>query len=144
MANTQKAPIVISVSELSRGEKKKVVKNLTRRVTKSKTFRKSLRHAETPIPKKVARSAARAAVVATLDRAEPAPAPRTALDVYGDLVGKFAAARKRYKVRADKRAKVAKKNGYNESTGLYTLKKAPKIKLAKKAKPYKAKKSKKK
>mgnify|MGYP007037226729 CR=1 FL=1 len=39
--------------------------------------------------------------------------------------------------------KIAKKEGYNPATGLYTLKKADKVKTAKKVKPYKPKKAKK-
>ncbi len=144
MEKKKSAPIVISISGLSKGEKKKVVKTLTHDVTKNKKYRKAVKHAETPIPKKVAKAAARAAVVATLEHDEPAPAKKTPLETYTDLVGKFSAARKKYKVKQKKKAKAAKKNGYNAKTGLYTLKKAPKVKLAKKAKPYKAKKPKKK
>ena len=42
-----------------------------------------------------------------------------------------------------KKLKAAKKEGYNPKTGLYVLKKADKIKTAKKIKPYKSKKAKK-
>ncbi len=144
MAKKQTPPIVISLHPLSKSEKKKVVKDLSRDVTKSRKYRKALRSTDTPIPKHVAKAAAQAAVVATLNRAEPEPARRTALDVYTDLVATFSGARRRYKVKQKKHAKTAKKNGYNEKTGLYTLRRAPKVKLAKKAKPYKAKKPKKK
>ena len=140
MAKAYKPPIVISLRGFSKKEKKQVVKALTRDVVKDRKYRKALRHAETPIPKKVAKSAARAAVVATLDRAKEQP---TALEQYTTLVGKFSAARKKYKIKQKKKAKAAKKAGYNPATGLYALKKLPKVKMAKKAKPYKAKKKKK-
>ncbi len=140
MAKKDQAPIVISISGLSKGEKKKVVKTLTHDVAKNRKYRKALRQSETPIPKKAARAAARAAVVATLETAREPEPPATALDKYTALVAKLAKSRKKYKIKQKKKAKAAKKNGYNEKTGLYTLKKAPKVKLAKKAKPYKAKK----
>ncbi len=144
MAKKQTPPIVISISGLSKGEKKKVVKTLSRDVAKNRKYRKAIKQAETPIPKKAARAAARAAVLATLERSEPAPAPKTALETYTDLIGRFSAMRKKAKATEKKKLKKAKKDGYNEKTGLYVLKRASKIKLAKKAKPYKAKKQKKK
>ncbi len=143
MAKKPTSPIVISIARPTKKQKKKAVKTLTRDVTKDRKYRKAVRHAETPIPKKVARAAARAAVVATLERAEPLPEKRTALETYTDLVGRFATARKTYRVKQKKKLKAAKKAGYDEKTGLYKLKKADKVKLAKKAKPYKAKKAKK-
>ncbi len=142
MAKKQTAPIVISISGLSKGEKKKVVKTLTGDVTRDKQFRKTLKNAETPIPKKVAKSAARAAVVATLGAAEE-PQEKTALDKYTELVAKFSEARKKYKIKQKKKAKAAKKEGFDPKIGLYVLKKAAKVKLAKKAKPRKPKKGKK-
>ncbi len=143
MAKKQKSPIVISVSMPSKREKKKVIKTLTHDVQKNRKYRKAIKNAETPIPKKVARAAAHAAVVATLEHGEPAPTPKTPLETYTELVGKFAVLRKKAKATREKKLKKAKKAGYNEKTGLYALKKAPKIKFAKKAKPYKAKKAKK-
>lgn len=139
MAKAYKPPIVISLKGLSKGEKKQVVKILTRDVVKDKQYRKTLRRSETPIPGKVARSAARAAVVATLDRAKEQPTP---LERYTELVDKFSVARKKYKLKQKKKAKAARKAGYDPATGLYALKKLPKVKMAKKAKPYKAKKKK--
>lgn len=139
MAKAYKPPIVISLKGFSKREKKQVVKILTRDVVKDKQYRKTLRRSETPIPKKVARSAARAAVVATLDRAKEQP---TALERYTELVDKFSVARKKYKLKQKKKAKAARKAGYDPATGLYALKKLPKVKMAKKAKPYKAKKKK--
>ena len=59
------------------------------------------------------------------------------LEVYTELVAKFAAARRKNKKRQKKVLKIAKKEGYNPETGLYTLQKADKITLAKKAKPIK-------
>ena len=139
MAKAYKPPIVISLKGFSKREKKQVVKILTRDVVKDKQYRKTLRRSETPIPKKVARSAARAAVVATLDRAKEQPTP---LERYTELVDKFSVARKKYKLKQKKKAKAARKAGYDPATGLYALKKLPKVKMAKKAKPYKAKKKK--
>lgn len=139
MSKAYKPPVVISLRGFSKKEKKQVVKALTRDVVKNKQYRKSLRHAETPIPKKVAKTAARAAVVATLESAQEQPTP---LERYTELVGKFSAARKKYKIKQRKKAKAAKKAGYNPATGLYALGKLPKVKMAKRAKPYKAKKKK--
>ena len=139
MSKAYKPPVVISLRGFSKKEKKQVVKALTRDVVKNKQYRKSLRHAETPIPKKVAKTAARAAFVATLETAREQP---TKLERYTALVGKFSAARKKYKLKQKRRAKVAVKAGYNPATGLYALGKLPKVKLAKRAKPYKAKKKK--
>ncbi len=143
MAIKHTPPIVISISGLSKKEKKQVAKDMTRDVVKDKSYRKTLKRSDTPIPKAVAKAAARAAVDATLTRAEPAPEPKTALESYTEWVGKFAAARKKYRDTQKKKLKAAKKNGYCEKTGLYSLKKADKLKLAKKRKPYKPKKKKK-
>ena len=139
MAKAYKPPIVISLRGFSKKQKKQVVKVLTRDVVKNKKYRKTLDQSETPIPRKVAKSAARAAVVATLESAREQP---TALERYTDLVGKFSVARKKYKIKQKRRAKVAKKAGYNPATGLYALQKLPRVKLAKRAKTYKAKKRK--
>ena len=57
--------------------------------------------------------------------------------------GKFAAARKKAKKKQAKKLKAARKAGYDPSTGLYTLRKADRIKTVKKIKPYKPKKAKK-
>ncbi len=140
MAKAYKPPVVISLKGHSKKEKKEVVKTLTHDVVKDRHYRKTLRALDTPIPKKVAKSAAKAAVEATLDRSAEAP---TALERYTAFVDKFAEARKKYKKKQAKKARSARKAGYNPATGLYVLKKLKKIKLAKKAKPYKAKKKKK-
>ena len=94
----------------------------------------------------VKEAAVKAAVEATLGTktGDPAvPHKKSGLEVYTDLVGKFADARKKHRKKQKKALKAAKKEGYNPATGLYTLKKADKIKTAKKIKPYKPKKSKK-
>ncbi len=146
MAKNTDRPIVISISGLSKKEKKQVSKRLAREVIKDKQYRKTLRKSETPVPKDVAKAAARAAVDATLGvkSGKPAvPEKKTALETYTELVGKFAAARKKYKIKQKKKNKAAKRDGFDAKTGLFKLKKAEKIKLGKKAKPYKAKKKKK-
>ncbi len=146
MAKKNDRPIVISISGLSKKEKKQVTKRMTHEVVHDKQYRKTLRHSETPIPKEVAKAAAKAAVDATLGvkSGEPAvPEKKSGLEIYTELVGKFAAARKTYRKKQKKKLKAAKKQGYDAKTGLYKLKRADKVKLAKKAKPYKAKKKKK-
>ncbi len=145
MAKKPEAVVIISVNGLTRKEERRITKELTREVVKDKKFRKTLKRAETPIPKHVAKAAARAAVVATLGvREDPPAAPKkSGLEVYTELVAKFAAARKKYKQKQKKQQKAAKKQGLNPKTGLVALKKAEKVVLGKKAKPYKAKKAKK-
>ncbi len=140
MAKAYKPPVVVSLKGHSKKEKRQVVKVLTGDVVKDRHYRKTLKCAETPIPKKVAKAAARAAVEATLDRAEEAPTP---LDRYTAFVDKFASARRKYKKKQAKKQKSARKAGYDPAIGLYALKKLKKVKMAKKAKPYKAKKKKK-
>ena len=71
---------------------------------------------------------------------EPAiPEKKTGLEIYTELVGKFAAARKKSQKKQAKKLKAAKKAGYDPKTGFYKLKKADKIKTAKKVKFKKAK-----
>ncbi len=138
-------PIVVSIAGMSKKEQKKVVKRMTGEVIKDKQYRKTLKRSEEPVSKEVAKAAAKAAVQATLGvkTGQPAvPPKKTALESYTDLVGKFAEARKAYKKKQKKKLKAAKKEGFDPKTGLYTLKKADKVKKIKKVKPYKAKKKK--
>ena len=146
MENSNKSPIVVSIAGMPRGKQKKVVKRITKEVTKDRGFKKSIRKSGVKIPKPVKEAAVKAAVEATLGTktGEPAiPEKKSGLEVYTDLVGKFAAARKKAKKKQAKKLKAARKAGYDPSTGLYTLRKADRIKTAKKIKPYKPKKAKK-
>lgn len=146
MAKKQDRPIVISIQGLPKKERKQVVRRMTREVVKDKEYRKTLRCCDAPVPKDVAKAAAHAAVNATLGVKSGTPAvppKKTALESYTELVGKFAKARKQYKIKQKKKLKAAKKNGYDPKTGLFKLHKAEKVKLGKKGKPYKAKKPKK-
>ncbi len=146
MEQNQKSPVVVSIAGMPKRKQKKVVKRITKEVTKDRGFKKSIRKSDVKIPKPVKEAAVKAAVEATLGTktGNPAiPEKKSGLEVYTDLVGKFAAARKKAKKKQAKNLKAAKKAGYNPNTGLYTLKKADKIKTAKKIKPYKPKKAKK-
>ena len=146
MEQKQKSPVVVSIAGMPKREQKQVVKRITKEVVKDKQFKKTIRRSDEKIPKAVKEAAVKAAVEATLGTktGNPAvPPKKSGLDVYTDLVGKFATARRKHKKKAQKALKIAKKEGYNPSTGLYTLKKADKIKTAKKIKPYKPKKAKK-
>ncbi len=150
MEQKQKSPVVVSVAGLSKRKQKKVVGRITKEVTKDKGFKKSVKRSNKAmgqkIPRPVKEAAVKAAVEATLGvkTGNPAvPEKKSGTEVYADLVGKFAAARKRAKKQQAKKLKAAKKAGYNPKTGLYTLKKADRIKTAKKIKPYKPKKAKK-
>ena len=146
MEQNQKSPVVVSIAGMPKRKQKKVVKRITKEVTQDKQFKKTIRRSEQKVPKAVKEAAVKAAVEATLGTktGEPAiPHKKSGLEVYTDLVGKFAAARKKNQKKQKKALKVAKKEGYNPQTGLYTLKKADKIKPAKKIKPYKPKTAKK-
>ena len=150
MEQNQKSPIVVSIAGLPKRKQKKVVKRITKEVTSDKGFKKSIKRSNKEtgqrIPKVVKEAAVKAAVEAALGTktGEPAiPEKKSGLEVYTDLVGKFAAARKKNRKAQAKKLKAAKKEGYNPQTGLYKLKKADKIKTAKKIKPYKPKKAKK-
>lgn len=150
MEKNQRSPMVVSIAGLSKRKQKKVVGRITKEVTKDKGFKKSVRKSNKAtgqkLPKPVKEVAVKAAVEATLGihTGKPAvPEKKSGTEVYADLVDKFAAARKKAKKQQAKRLKAAKKEGYNPKTGLYTLKKADKIKTAKKIKPYKPKKAKK-
>lgn len=146
MEKNQKSPVVVSVAGLPKRKQKKVIKRITKEVVKDKQFKKTLRKSEQKVPKTVREAAVKAAVEAALGTktGNPAvPPKKTGLETYTDLVGKFAKARRKHKSKQKKAFKIAKKEGYDPATGLYTLKKADKIKTAKKVKPYKPKKAKK-
>ena len=150
MENNNKAPIVVSIAGLPKKKQKKVVKRITKEVTKDKGFRKSVKKSNKAtghkLPKAVKEAAVKAAVEATLGTktGEPAiPEKKSGLEVYTELVGKFAATRKKYRKKQAKKLKAAKKEGFDTATGLYKLKPADRIKLAKKNKAYKPKKAKK-
>lgn len=146
MEQNQNAPIVVSIAGMPKRKQKKVVKRITKEVVKDKRFKKTIRKCDQKIPKDVKEAAVKAAVEATLGTktGNPAvPEKKTGLEVYTELVGAFAAARRKAKKKQAKKLKVAKKEGYNPKTGLYVLKKADKIKTGKKIKPYKPKKAKK-
>ena len=148
MEEKQKTPVVVSIAGLRGRERKKEVKRVTKEITKDKQFKKAVRRASRQngqkLPKEVRNAAVSAAVEATLGSEKYAPPrKRSGLDVYTDLVGKFAAARRKNQKKKKKTLKIAKKEGYNPATGLYTLKKDTPIKKAKAIKPYKPKKVKK-
>ena len=146
MEQNQKSPLVVSIEGLPKRKQKKVITRITKEVTKDRGFKKSIRKSEVKIPKTVKEAAVKAAVEAALGTktGEPAlPREKSGLEIYTELVGKFVAARRRYKKKQAKALKVAVKEGYNPQTGLYSLKKADKCKMAKKVKPYKPKKVKK-
>ena len=150
MENSTKSPIVVSIAGLPKRKQKKVVKRITKEVTQDKGFKKSIKKSNKEmgqkIPKVVKEAAVKAAVEATLGTktGEPAiPEKKPGLEVYAELVGRFAAARKKNRKAQAKKFKAAKKEGYDPKTGFYKLKKADKIKTAKKIKPYKPKKAKK-
>ena len=148
MEDKQKAHVEISLADLHGRERKKEVKRVTREITKDKKFKKAVRHAshknEGKIPKEIRDAAVMVAVEATMGaKAEAKPQKKSGLEVYADLVGKFAAARRKSHKKKKKNLKAAKKDGYNPATGLYVLKKDTPIKKAKPNKPYKPKKVKK-
>ena len=143
MEKKDKSPVVVSIAGLSRRKQKKVVKRITKEVTKDKGFKKSIRKSNKEmghkIPKIVKEAAVKAAVEATLGTktGNPAvPPKKTGLEVYTDLVLKFAAARRKHKKKQKKAFKKAKQDGYKPKTGLYKLEKLEKITLAEKIKPY--------
>ena len=151
MKNKQKSPIVVSIAGLSRREQKKTVGRMTKEVTRDRGFKKSIRKANREtgqrLPKAVKEAAVKAAVEATLGvkTGEPAiPEKKSGLEVYTELVGKFAAARRKHKDRQRKKLKAARRMGYDPETGFYKLQKADKIKKAKRVKFKKTKRFKKK
>ena len=102
MEQNQKAPIVVSIAGLPKRQQKKVVKRITKEVTSDKGFKKSIKRSSKEtgqkIPKVVKEAAVKAAVEAALGTktGEPAiPEKKTGLEIYTELVGKFAAARKK-------------------------------------------------
>ena len=108
MEQNQKSPVVVSITGMPKREQKKVVKRITKEVVKDKQFKKTIRKSESKIPKEVKEAAVKAAVEATLGTktGNPAvPPKKSGLEVYTDLVGKFAAARRKYKKKAQKTAK---------------------------------------
>ena len=146
MEQKQQNPVVVSIAGMPKRKQKQVVKRITNEVVQNKQFKKTIRKSDEKIPKAVKEAAVKAAVEATLGTktGNPAiPPKKSGLEIYTELVGHFAAARKKYRKQQKKALKIAVKEGYNPNTGLYTLKSADKIKLAKKVKPYKPKKTKK-
>ena len=134
-----KSPLVVSITGLPKRKQKKVVSRITKEVTRDKQFKKALRKSETKVTKPVRNAVVKAAVEATLGTktGEPAlPRERTGLEVYTDLVLKFAAARRKYKKKKKKAFKKAKRDGYKPKIGLYKLEKLEKVNLAEKVKPY--------
>ena len=149
MENNNKSPIVVSIAGLPKRKQKKVVKRVTGEVKKDKDFKRSIRKANRKtgqkLPKTVKEAAVKAAVEATLGvkTGEPAiPEKKSGLEVYTELVGRFAAARRKYKERQKKKLKAARKMGYDLETGFYKLQKADKLKKAKRVKFKKTKKTK--
>lgn len=131
---------IASLDGMPKKEKKKVLKRMVREVMKDKRYRKAIKKSPAPVSKKAANAAATAAVDAVLGvkTGKPAvPPKKTGLEIYTEIIGKFAKARRNYK---KKRFKALKKEGFNPKTGLIVLKKAKGVKKAKLNKPYKAKK----
>ena len=147
MEQKQKAPVVVSIVGLHGRKRKKEIKRVSREISKDKKFKKALRRTARQndvkkLPKALRSAVVKAAVEATVGTeteapVEPVETKKSGLEVYTELVAKFAAARRKNKKRQKKVLKIAKKEGYNPETGLYTLQKADKITLAKKAKPIK-------
>jgi len=153
MSNKDKK-IVVTVAGLSPKEQKKVTGRLVKAVMKDKGYRKAVTSTGKKITEEAAEAAARAAVTEALGTGENAETGVTlhasGLDMYADLVSRFAKARrqkkKNEKKNAKKAAKKLKKKGgkLNKKTGLIKLMKADKLKKAPKAKKHKAYKVKKK
>ncbi len=153
MSNKDKK-IVVTVAGLSPKEQKKVTGRLVKAVMKDKGYRKAVTSTGKKITEEAAEAAARAAVTEALGTGENAETGVTlhasGLDMYAELVSRFAKARrqkkKNEKKNAKKAAKKLKKKGgkLNKKTGLIKLMKADKLKKAPKAKKHKAYKVKKK
>lgn len=154
MSNKDKK-IVVTVAGLTPKEQKKVTGKLVKAVMKDKNYRKAVSTTGKKISEEAAEAAARVAVAEALGTNEGEEHNVTlrpsGLDLYADLVARFAKARrkklKNQKKAAKKHAKDLKKKGgkLNKKTGLIKLMKAEKLKkapMAKKHKPYKAKKKK--
>ena len=151
-------PIVVTLNGLSRKEQRKVTDRLVRKVMKDKKFRRSMDQGGKRAGRKAAEAVARVAVNEALG-VEQDPAVQaeggvslgmSGLEIYADMVSRFARARKKQKKLAKKaekkKIKALKKKGgkYNKKTGLITLMKAEKVKKAPKAKKLKYRKPKKK
>lgn len=153
--STKDKKIVVTVAGLSPKEQKKVTGRLVKAVMKDKGYRKAVSATGKKITEEAAEAAARVAVAEALGTNEGADNSVTlrpsGLELYSDLVARFAKARrqkaKNEKKAAKKRAKRLKKKGgkLNKKTGLIKLMKAEKLKrapMAKKHKAYKVKKKK--
>ncbi len=141
-------PIVITLNGLSDKEQRKVSDRLVKKVMKDKKFRRTMDTAGKKLSRRAAETAARVAVSEALGvEQDPAvTADRgvslgtSGLDIYADLVSRFAKARrkkkKNEKKHAKKQAKKLKKKGgkLNKKTGLVKLMKAEKLKRAPKHK----------
>ena len=149
-------PIVVTLSGLTRKEQRKVSDTLVRKVLKDKKFRQSMDKTGQVLSRKAAEAAARVAVNEALG-VEQDPADRTTgsvslglsgLELYADLVARFAKARRKAKKNAKraekKKAKALKKKGgkLSKKTGLIQLMKAERLKKAPKAKKLKYRKPK--
>ncbi len=153
--STKDKKIVVTVAGLTPKEQKKVTGRLVKSVMKDKNYRKAVMSTGKKITEEAAEAAARVAVAEVLGTNEGADSSVTfrpeGLDVYADLVARFAKARrkkiKNEKKAAKKHAKNLKKKGgkLDKKTGLIKLMKAEKLKkapMAKKHKAYKIKKKK--
>lgn len=154
MSNKDKK-IVVAVAGLTPKEQKKVTGRLVKAVMKDKGYRKAVVSTGKKITEEAAEAAARVAVAEALGTSEDADNNVTlepkGLDLYADLIARFAKARRKKKKNekkaAKKYAKSLKKKGgkLDKKTGLVKLMKAEKLKkapIAKKHKAYKAKKKK--
>lgn len=151
-------PIVVTLNGLSRKEQRQVTDRLVRKVMKDKKFRRSMETEGKRAGRKAAEAVARVAVNEALGvdqdpnvRAEGGVSlGMSGLEIYADMVSRFARARKKQKKLLKKAEKkkikaLKKKCGkYNKKTGLITLMKAEKVKKAPKAKKLKYRKPKKK
>ena len=153
--STKDKKIVVTVAGLTPKEQKKVTGRLVKAVMKDKGYRKAVNATGKKITEEAAEAAARVAVAEALGTNEGADNSVTlrpsGLDLYADLVTRFAKARrkkiKNQKKAAKKHAKDLKKKGgkLDKKTGLIKLMKAEKLKkapMAKKHKAYKVKKRK--
>lgn len=145
-------PIVVTLNGLSRKEQRKVSDRLVKKVMKDKTFRRNMDTAGKKLSRKAAETAARVAVDEALGVETSAQADRgvslglSGLEAYTEMVGRFAAARRKQKKLAKKaekkKIKRLKKQGgkLNKTTGLIKLMKVEKVKKAPKSKKLKYKK----
>lgn len=153
MSNNNKK-IIVTFAGLTPKEQKKVTGRLVKAVMKDKGYRKAVSSTGKKITEEAAEAAARAAVTEALGQGENGEQDVTlhtsGLEMYADLVSRFAKARRKQKKNEKKKSKKAakklkKKGGkLNKKTGLIKLMKADKLKKAPKAKKHKAYKVKKK